>query len=113
MTNEAFLKVGGTTDLLDTTTVTQDDGTVTHREAVILADPDDNRGRVNLKKRIPQFAGDDDRQMWALPVSDDQITKAVDTLESILIALRRIEFHLSIGSDEFFDNGELNDDGDS
>ena len=34
MTNEAFLKVGGTTDLLDTTTVTQDDGEALTRAIV-------------------------------------------------------------------------------
>ncbi len=50
MTVEGKIPVGETGKILDTTIVTQDDGTETHREVVVNGDPDDNSARANVRK---------------------------------------------------------------
>lgn len=54
MTTESFLPIGKPTDkVLDTTQVTQTDGTVAEREAVVLTDPDTLAARAGVSNNIP------------------------------------------------------------
>ena len=55
---EGALGVGETTSFLDTTIVTQDDGTLAHREGVFLGDPEHADRRL-LVKPVP--SADDNR----------------------------------------------------
>ena len=47
---EGNLPVGETGEKLDTTKVTQTDGSVVHREAVVVADPENNDARLRLEE---------------------------------------------------------------
>ncbi len=65
---ESNLPVGTTTDKLATVTVTQADGTVVHREEVLLADPVNTEWRINLEPF--DFSAHD---RYALPVTGPEI----------------------------------------
>ena len=51
---ESNLPVGDTKEKLDTTTVTQTDGTVVHREAVVITDPEILAARAKVRKGSDQ-----------------------------------------------------------
>ena len=51
---EGTIEVTATGDLLDTTKVTQTDGAVAHREAVVIADPETLVARAKVRKGSDQ-----------------------------------------------------------
>jgi len=87
--DESFLKVGGTVDLLDTTKVEQDDGTETHREVVVIGDPEDNEARLDIKKTP---LGSDHK----LPVGDPTNEDILDALHALIEETRMVRFHLNL-----------------
>ena len=96
MVNESFLPVGVSGEKLDTTTVTQTDGKTTHREAVVITDPEDLDARVSIK----QIDG-----VYYLPVTDTQMFSyqqgiQEEILQNILGELKVMNHHLAIMSDD-------------
>ena len=75
---EGFLPVGISGKNLDTTVVTQDSGTETHREAVFIADPEDVDARLAVAK--------DKQDDYAIKVKSDTSTSD-ETLQSINMQL--------------------------
>ena len=55
-TTEGSIVAGTTGKLLDTTIVEQDSGLDTHREAVVLTDPEDNDARANVLLKDHKYA---------------------------------------------------------
>lgn len=103
MTTEGAIPVTGTDFKLDTTRVTQTDGTIADREAVIIADPDDNDARISLE------IVDD---VYRLPVSNLAAlaelvagnlhiqTAQEELLQKIVGELKVMNYHLALISDD-------------
>ena len=87
---EAFLPVGVTTEKLDTTKVTQKDGTVVHREAVFLASPSVNDGRIE-----PEPFNIGSGKLFSLPTTGVELRSLVDLMGRLLDEQRLTNLHLS------------------
>lgn len=74
---EGNIAVGGTDKLLDTTEVVQDSGRVTHREAVVLTDPENNDARVSVELA-------DNREKYHLNTQDPRLDSVIDLLSDLL-----------------------------
>ena len=84
---EGTIEVTPTGDQLDTTKVTKPDGTVAHREVVVLGDPETLESRVGYEKR---YAG----SAYAMPAEDVDRQRTInhqirveELLEQIVIYL--------------------------
>jgi len=95
--DEGLLPVGTTGDYLDTTKVTQTDGTTAHREAVYIADPETTAARISL------VGTDENPGSYALPVSDDKMDNLISTMGLILEQLKIMNLHFYTMTDEVFD----------
>lgn len=91
---EATLPVGTTDKLLDTTEITQEDGTKAHREAVFIADPVDTRRRANVVRTRRSLLKTDVRNTYAVATADAQARRTASTLEAILDQLQVMNMHL-------------------
>lgn len=87
---EGKLDVGTTGEELDTTKVTQTDGSVVHREAVVIADPIKFNARMRLEPYPFVF---EDR--YALPVTGPEIKALADLIGELLQEQRLTNLHMS------------------
>lgn len=80
---EGALQVGVKDEFLDTTKITQTDGTVVHREAVFLADPVNPQRRMLLTNMTPHLDDDDPKVIWGITVSDPQSISINNALQAL------------------------------
>ncbi len=105
---EGTIEVTTTGDKLDTTKVTQTDGTVAHREAVAIADPERLGHRANILTRGPAPRRHDPADFQHdLGVSDYRLQVLEGVLNEILAEMKIMNLHLSRGSDEEINEGDL------
>jgi hypothetical protein len=90
----------GTGKDLDTVTVTQTDGGTTHREVVVLADPETLAAYAPVKEAITG-------EGYALRVTDVRLGVLANCLEQILTELKVMNAHLERGSDVEFQYGDV------
>lgn len=86
---EGKLPVGESGEDLDTTIVEQTDGSLTHREAIVLTDPEDNDARASVTAGVPELAA------YGGTVHDPMIESIDITLKHILEELRAQRVHLN------------------
>ncbi len=87
---EAFLPVGVTTEKLDTTKITQTDGTIAHREAVFLASPMTNDARIE-----PEPFDVGRGKLFSLPTTGVELRSLVDLIGQLLNEQRLTNLHMS------------------
>ena len=106
--DEDSLPVGITTERLDTTKVTQADGTVVHREGVFIGDPEKPGHRANVLTRGPAPSLHDPAQFQHdIGVSDYRLQVLEGVLTEILAEMKIMNFHLQLGSDEEIFEGDV------
>ncbi len=88
MIKEGRLKVGVTDDFLDTTEVTQTDGTKAQREAVVITDPEILAARAGVAK----FAGFPD---YGAVVRDAKGSEMLSLLEEIRDEIKGLRENLN------------------
>jgi len=86
---EGQLPVGNSGEYLDTTVVTQDSGVETHREAVVITDPEDNDAR--LKVKTSTVTSD-----YGITTRDPQIDDVITELRLITDELRKVHFQINL-----------------
>lgn len=96
---EDFIPVSGTDDVLDTTLVTQEDGTKAHREGVFIGDPAEAAARAAVAKNSAAA--------YALTVSDRRLEFIQEALENILTELKITNKHLHMATDEEFEESDI------
>jgi len=94
---EGQIPIGVTNRVLDTTVVTQTDGTLAHREAVTITDPATAAARVRVS------GTEESATRYALQVQDDKMDDLISTMGLILKELQAMNLHLSSITDEVFD----------
>ncbi len=85
---EGTLPVGNTGEKLDTTVITQDDGTEAHREAIFIADPADFAARAVVALQALSTN-------YALTTADPKTEDVVLALESVITELKMVNAHLN------------------
>jgi len=86
---EGTLAVGDTSDKLDTTVVTHEDGTEAHREGVFVGDPATAAARAAVNKDA--LTSD-----YGVVARDPQIEDVILALHAVLDELREIKMHLNL-----------------
>lgn len=105
---EGTIEVTTTGDKLDTAVVEQTDGTLAHREAVVLTDPEKLGHRANVLTRGPAPRRHDPANFQHdVGVSDYRLQVLEDVLNEILTEMKIMNLHLSCGSDEEINEGDL------
>lgn len=92
--DEDSLPVGITTERLDTTKVTQTDGTVTHREAVVITDPLEILRRANVIRSTPTLRKTDEKNEYAAAVADIRMNRLISAVETLVEQNETIILHL-------------------
>lgn len=106
--DEDSLPVQPGKERLDTTKVTQTDGTEVHREAVHITDPEKRGHRANVLTRGPAPSLHDAAKFdHDLGVSDYRLQVLQELLQDILGELKIHTQHLQIGSDEEIFKGDI------
>ncbi len=90
LTIESSLPVAPTTELLDTTEVTQADGTVTHREGVFIGDPDKAGHRANVTAHT--FGISD---QYSVLISGPELQNLCDLMSTLITEQRLANVYLS------------------
>lgn len=88
--DEGRLPVGTTSENLDTTKVTQTDGTTVHREAVVITGPDD------LAKRIdPEGFDVGLGTKYAMPITGVELKSLCNQMDQLIESQRLTNLYLS------------------
>ena len=74
---EDFIPVSGTSDVLDTTLVTHEDGTEAHREGVFIGDPAVAAARVSVHKPV-------NSDKYSIGTEDKRLDSVIDLLGDLV-----------------------------
>lgn len=81
---EGKISAGGTGKDVDTTVVTQTGGSEVHREAVFLADPEENLQRAQVIRVKPALSKKSAQNTYAASMAEVQMSRLISAIETLV-----------------------------
>jgi hypothetical protein len=100
---ESFVEVGGTDAVLDTTLVTQEDGTEADREGVFIGDPETTAARAKVKNE--PISSDDYALAVRQPANANARTHEI--LDNILLEMKLLNARFEEAFDTAINKGDV------